>query len=102
MRAISRSPLVIVDDLHVGGSAVAFRPFEADPPLIIDPDAVLTLSISAQRFEPVPGQRREIPQRRRRLETVQLQLGRTLNAGKPPYTRTKGPNWNQQRRRLTR
>jgi hypothetical protein len=69
---------VRVDDLDVGGPAVALRPLEADPPLIIDADAVLTLPISAQRFEPVARQRGEVPQRRRRVETVQLQLGRTL------------------------
>src|ERR1700739_1706768 len=82
MRAMSRSLLVIVDDLDVGGPAVALRPFETDPPPIIDSDAVLALSISAQRFEPVTRQGGEIAQRRRSLETVQLQLGRTLNAGK--------------------
>jgi hypothetical protein len=69
---------VRVDDLDVGGPAVTLRPLEADPPLIIDADAVLPLPISAQRFEPVPGQGGEISERRRSLETIQLELGRTL------------------------
>src|SRR5207245_7690251 len=60
MRAMSCPPLVIVDDFDVGGPAVALRPFETDPPLIIDSDAVLTLPISAQHFEPVAGQPGEI------------------------------------------
>src|SRR5262245_35050341 len=79
---MSRVLSVVVNDFDGGGASVALSPFETDAPLIIDADAVLPLSISAQCFEPVTGQRGEISQRRRRLETVQLQLRRTLNSGK--------------------
>src|SRR6266508_3495316 len=74
--------LVIVHDFEVDGTLGAFRPLETDPPLIVDADAILTRSISAQRFEPAAGQRGKVAQRGRRLETVQLQLCRPLNSGK--------------------
>jgi len=28
-------------------------PYEADPPLIVDPDAVLALPVARERFEPI-------------------------------------------------
>src|SRR5262249_23232566 len=80
-RAMSPFLSVVVDDLDVGGAAVALRPLETDTPLVIDPDAVLPLSISAQRLEAVTRQRGEISQGRRCLQTVQLQLGRALDSG---------------------
>jgi len=48
-----RLPSVIVDNLDVGGSAVG--PDEAQAPLSIDADAVLSLPIILQRFEAVSG-----------------------------------------------
>ena len=44
--------LMIVDDFRVIG--VAIVPAETNPPLIIDPDAVLSQPVSAQRLQPVP------------------------------------------------
>src|SRR5262245_16601024 len=73
---------VVVDDLDVGGPEVALHPLETDTPLVIDSDAVLPLSISAQRFEAVTRQRGEISQGHRCLQTVQLQLSGALNSGK--------------------
>src|SRR5438445_8868799 len=90
MRAMSCPPLVIVDDFDVGGPAVALGPFETDPPLIIDSDAVLTLPISAQHFESVAGQPGEISYAVLCLEKNKLQLGRTLNSGKRFYPLPRG------------
>ena len=45
---------VVVHDLDVVGAAVR-RPPEADPPLVVDPDAVLPLAVTPQRFEAVAG-----------------------------------------------
>ena len=42
---------MIVNDLHLLWSSV--RPREADPPLVVDSDAVLTDSTALERFEPV-------------------------------------------------
>jgi len=52
---------VIVNDFHFG------RPFsspdKADTPLVIDANAVLTLAITLQGFEPVAGRYAQIPSR---------------------------------------
>jgi hypothetical protein len=42
---------VVIDDLDV--EAVPLRPLEAKPPLIVDPDAVLTGAISLQRLQAI-------------------------------------------------
>src|SRR5437870_1863149 len=65
---------MIVDDLNVDRTDGTFRPLETDPPLVIDPDAVLTLTVPDQHFEPVAGQDGKVPQRHHCLDTVKLQL----------------------------
>ena len=49
---------MVIDDLNV--VCVAIPPSEADPPLIVDPDAVLALAISLERFKPITGRRPKI------------------------------------------
>src|SRR5699024_4646695 len=44
---------VVVNDLHLLWSGVG--PHEADPPLVVDSDAVLTGPIALERFESVTG-----------------------------------------------
>jgi len=43
---------MIIDDLHL--ERVAVPPDEAEPPLIVDSDAVLTRAVAAERFQSVP------------------------------------------------
>jgi hypothetical protein len=57
---------VVVDDLDAGPARSPTRPFEADPPLIVDANAVLALAISLQRLEPIAGQV-EVGERGRRV-----------------------------------
>jgi hypothetical protein len=49
---------VIVDDLDVEGIRAA--PNEANSPLIIDPNAVLPLSLALQGLETIPGRDSEV------------------------------------------
>ena len=56
--------IVIVHDLDVIGVTVA--PPEADPPLLVDPNAELAGAITNQRLEPVARQRGQRHDRRRR------------------------------------
>jgi hypothetical protein len=42
---------VVVDDFHVRRTVVG--PTEADPELVVDPDAVLAFPITSQRFQPI-------------------------------------------------
>jgi hypothetical protein len=44
---------VVVDDFDMCRSS--FIPYEAYPPLIIDADAVLPMTVAEQRFEAVAG-----------------------------------------------
>lgn len=61
---------MIVDNFNV--KRVSIFPQEANPPLVIDPNAVLPLTISTQRFEPVARRGGQIAQFRRRVELSQL------------------------------
>ena len=68
---------MVIHDLHVVG--VIVLPAETDPPLIVDPDAVLALPVACKRLEPVPGRDSEILQRHRCLQQVELPLRLSLN-----------------------
>jgi hypothetical protein len=65
---------VVIDDLDVLGALGGGGPFETDPSLIVDADAVLAPTVSLQRLEPVAGQRGQVVQRRGRFETVKRKL----------------------------
>jgi hypothetical protein len=52
---------VVVDDLDV--VRVTLRPAQADPSLVVDPDAVLARAVPAQGFEAVAGRRLEVAER---------------------------------------
>jgi hypothetical protein len=51
-------PSVVVDDLDLFGTGVG--PDEADAPLVVDADAVLSLAVTAHLLEPVAGEGAEI------------------------------------------
>ena len=68
---------MIVDDLDV--ECVAVIPAEADPPLIIDPDAMLTLPISREFFEAIPRRHFEVAQRVSRVQHEELLQGRSVD-----------------------
>jgi hypothetical protein len=59
-------PLVIVDDLNVAG--VPLAPDEAETPPIVDPDAVLSLSVAVQRFQTISRRRHQVSQFRRAVQ----------------------------------
>jgi len=56
-----RRPLMVVNNLYV--FRCAFPPAKTDPPLVVDPDAVLPLSVTGQRFKSVSWYRRDVFQR---------------------------------------
>jgi hypothetical protein len=68
---------VVVHDLDVVG--VAASPSEADPPLVVDPDGVLTLPITAESFQPVPRRNPQIIQARRGVQHPELPQGHPLH-----------------------
>jgi hypothetical protein len=62
-------------DLDVDSFGLFLRPLEADPPLIIDPDAVLASPVSSQRLESVSGRSPEIEKLRRGIEPIKRDIG---------------------------
>src|SRR5699024_5713697 len=52
---------VVVSDLHLLRSGV--RPYETDPPLVVDPDAVLSGPITLERLETVARRDSEVFER---------------------------------------
>ena len=66
-------PSVIVHDLNVRGPN--FSPYEADAPLVVDADAVLTLPVVFQRLQVIPRWRLQEGQCLRRVNLGELALG---------------------------
>jgi hypothetical protein len=65
---------MIVDNLNV--NSVGWHPAEANPPLVIDPDAVLPEPVAGQSLEAVAGNRAQIGELRSGMNVVQLPLCR--------------------------
>jgi len=63
---------VIVGDLNIVG--VAVPPHEAHPELIIDANAVLALSVTAEFFQPIAGRNSQILQAKARMQRGQFPL----------------------------
>jgi hypothetical protein len=61
---------VVIHDLDV--VCIATAPSEADPPLVVYPNAVLASATTAQRFQAVPGRYKKIIQLLRRIEHPEL------------------------------
>jgi hypothetical protein len=61
---------MVVDYFDVFGAVGAFWPFKANPPLLVDTDAVLPLAIADKRFKVVAGKRGKILQGCCRLENA--------------------------------
>jgi hypothetical protein len=74
---------VIIGDLHVVG--ITASPAKANPPLIVDSDAVLILAISGELFEAVPGGHSEIAQRVSCVKQEELLQGRPVNTLWEPF-----------------
>ena len=71
---------MVVDDLDI--TCVAVPPFETDPPLLIDANAVLSLPASRQRFKPVGRRNPQIINGGAAIQHPQLAEGNLLDAGR--------------------
>jgi len=79
---------VIVNDFNTRRADVAFLPFEAYPPLVINPYAELPAPISLQNLKTVARQHSQIANRDRRLQAIQFQAGRPFDAGERLHSTT--------------
>jgi hypothetical protein len=69
---------MVVRNLHI--ERVAFVPPEADPPLLVDADAVLPLPITRQGFQPIPRRDPQFGEVYRRVEKPELPKSHTVDA----------------------
>jgi hypothetical protein len=68
-----RLPSTVVHDFDV--VRITCVPTKTQPPLIIDPDRVLPLAVTLERFESISRQPTQIIERACRLENCELALG---------------------------
>src|SRR5436190_13885557 len=80
VRAMSFS-LVIVHDFDIDRPGRTVWPLEADPPLVVDANAVLALPVATECFESIAWQAGKILKCCRRLETVELELRGPFKGG---------------------
>jgi hypothetical protein len=77
---------MIVRDLHVVGVVPA--PHEADPVLVVDPDAMLPLSVAAQFLQAIAGRNPQILELKRTFEHGQLASGHASGRLAPGLARS--------------
>ena len=75
---------MIVDDLDIGRSGRAARPFEADTPLQVDTDAMLASAIGLQCFQPIAPECLQLVEAHCCVEDFQSAMA---CRAKPPATR---------------
>lgn len=68
---------MVIHDLHVIG--IAFQPLETNAPLVVDPDAVLPLTISTKPLEMIGGRRSQIINRHCPVQHAQFAQSAPLN-----------------------
>jgi len=61
---------VIIHDLDI--VCVPLEPNEAETPLVVDPNAVLSLSVAVQGFQTIAGRRHQVSQFGRAVQLAQL------------------------------
>src|SRR3954447_483473 len=78
----SRAHSVVVDDLDL--VSVPIAPLEADPPLVVDTDAVLARPLAAQALQPVPRGDLEILKSLGVVQHPKLPTRHLLNVARQP------------------
>lgn len=68
---------MIIYDAHV--MCITVSPFEANPPLLVDPDTESSRQVASKRFKSVPGRRPQIIQVIRFVEVDELSSSSLLH-----------------------
>lgn len=76
-----RHTSVVINDFDLVGITVP--PDEANPPFVINANAMLPVAVAFQRFQPISRRHLEIRQRFRAMKIDQLPSRNSLNASKP-------------------
>jgi hypothetical protein len=74
---------VVINNFNI--VSIAVNPFEADTPLVIDPDAVLAFTASAQSFKPVAWRHKQVLKRFGSMEIIKLTPCRSFKGFETPY-----------------
>ena len=74
---------MVIYDLNLVGVVVA--PDEANPPLVVDANAVLAMAIAPKRLQAIPGRLLEIVQPADAIQIEQLAPCHPLEGTKPGY-----------------
>ena len=78
----SRFLSVVIGSVVIGDGNVfcpGLRPAEANPPLVVDPNAVLSASVARELLQPVAGRDSEVGQDFGGIEDCELPEGNPLN-----------------------
>jgi hypothetical protein len=75
---------VVINNFDIDGAGGTYGPFKANPPLVIDADAVLAPSVALEGFQPIAGQGRKVFQARRYFQPVQTDFRLSPETGKFP------------------
>ncbi len=62
--------LMIIHDLHFVGATLG--PYETDAPLLVDPDAVLSLSVTSKQLQAITGNCLQVRQRGRAVNHLKF------------------------------
>jgi hypothetical protein len=71
---------MVVRDFDIFGTS--FGPPEADSPLIVDADRVLTASVTLQRLKTIAGRNAQLGQTRYSVDLAELPQGGVLDIGR--------------------
>jgi len=81
---------MVVYDFDIRGANCAFRPFEANAPLVINPNAKLPQPGASKSLETVSRQPGKVHSARRCLQAVQFHPYSSLDSGESFYPFTRG------------
>jgi len=73
---------MIIDNLNLLRTCRTLRPLKAYPPLIINPDTILTSAITFQRFKPIARKSCQIFKRRCCIKPIKPDFGLSCKARK--------------------
>lgn len=61
---------MVVDDFHLAWAGISRWPLKTYPPLVVDPDAPLPITVPTEFLQLVTGKRSDIPQRLRSVQSI--------------------------------
>jgi hypothetical protein len=80
---------MVIADFDIFGLSIS--PMEADAPLVVDPDRVLTAPVAGERLQPIARRGPQILQTLSPVDKTQLLQRRSLDVGREPAGTPTGP-----------